>query len=297
VASAFLIAVAEKGYAEETALVLASAGINSQLSFRKENPTSRWVIEVEAARLLEAQQLISEEDAPRPKALPEQLLGEKSSLAWIAGLISINMVVWWLLEQHGSSHDSATLLRFGAIRTLLLVDGEWWRTVNALFLHIGLKHLAGNMATLAVLGVLTLRAVGPGRLLFIYVVAGVMGNWASYFWNPSFAVKAGASGAILGLLGALSGVRLRQLFLFPASSRYKLWHVPAMLIAFYGFVIGIEPSVDHTAHIGGLLSGLLLGALVPTLPEANERTVQWLAGLSAVFLCLIAWLETSPMYP
>ena len=291
-AIAFLIAVAEKGHAEETALILASAGIHSQLSLRRENPTSRWVIEVEVARLSEAQQIIREEAASRPSIAPELRLGEKSSLSWIAGLITINMVVWWLLEQDGGSQESATLLRFGAIRTLLLVDGQWWRTVTALFLHIGFKHLAGNMATLGVLGVLTLRAVGPGRLLFIYVVAGVMGNWASYFLNPSFAVKAGASGAILGLLGALSGVRLRQLSLFPGSSRYKLWHVPSMLIAFYGFVIGIEPSVDHTAHIGGLLSCLLLGALVPALPEANERTVQWLAGLSAVFFCFIAWLET-----
>ncbi len=88
-----------------------------------------------------------------------------------------------------------------------------------------------------------------------------------------------------------------QLVFFPDSSRYKFWHVPAMLLAFYGFVIGIEPSVDHTAHIGGLLSGVLLGALVPALPEPNERTVQWVAGLSAVFLCLIAWLEASSMCP
>ena len=286
---AFLIAVAEKSQAEEIALILASAGIGSHLSLRKENPTSPWVVEVETDRLLEAQQLITEDEPPRPSPPPEQQLGVHSSPSWIAGLIIINMTVWWVLEQNGGSHNSTTLLRFGAIRSLLLADGEWWRMVTAMFLHIGLKHLAGNMASLGVLGILTLRAVGLGRLLFIYVVSGIVGNYVSYLWEPSFAVKAGASGAILGLLGALSGVRLRHLIFYPHSSRYKFWHVPAMLVAFYGFVIGIGPSTDHAAHIGGLICGAALGGLVPPLAEADEYALQWRAGIVAVGVCVIAY--------
>ena len=290
-AYAFLVASAEKSQAEETALILTSAGITSRLSLRKEHPTGPWVIEVEPDRLLEAQRCITEEDPPRPSAPPEPQLGKHSSPVWVAGLILCNIIVWGLLEQNGGSYDSATLLRFGAIRTLLLAEGEWWRAVTALFLHIGLKHLAGNMATLGVLGMLTLRAVGPGRLFFLYVVSGITGNYVSYLWNPSFAVKAGASGAILGLLGTLSGVRLRQLALFPASSRYTFWHVPAMLIAFYGFVIGIGPRTDHAAHIGGLVCGVVLGALVPPLSASDERRLQWRAGLVAVSVSVLAGLK------
>ena len=282
----FLVAVAERSQAKETALILASAGITSRLSLRKEHPL--WVIEVESDQLLEAQQCITEDDPPRPSAPPEPQLGKHSSPAWIAGLILCNIIAWGLLEQNGGSYDSATLLRCGAIRTLLLADGEWWRAVTALFLHIGLKHLAGNMVALGVFGMLTLRAVGPGRLLFLYVLSGIIGNYVSYLWNPSFAVKAGASGAILGLLGTLSGVRLRQLVLFPDSSRYTFWHVPAMLIAFYGFVIGIGPGTDHAAHIGGLVCGVVLGAFVPALSASGERGLQWRAGIIAVGICAIA---------
>ena len=287
----FLIAVAEKSQAGENALILASAGIPSHLSLRKENPTSPWVIEVESERLLEAQQLITDEEPPRPSLPPEPQLSKQNSPAWIAALIILNMVVWWRLEQNGGSHDSTTLLSFGAFRTLLLADGEWWRMVTAMFLHIDLKHLAGNMASLGVAGILSLRTIGLGRVLFIYVMSRVIGNYVSYLWNSSFTVKAGASGAILGLLGALSAVRPRQVVLFPDSSRYKFWHVPAMLIAFYGFVIGIGPSIDHAAHIGGLMTGSVFGALIPLFPEPHGDSLQWLAGGFAVLLCLISWFH------
>ena len=192
------------------------------------------------------------------------------------------------MEQHGGSQNSATLLRFGAVTSALLAAGEWWRTVTAMFLHIGARHLLGNMALLSVLGVISLPMWGPGRLLFIYVMSGMLGNWAGFLFGSATGLKAGASGAILGLLGALAGARLRSLRNPQHSSRFKSWHVLAMLLAFYGFVVGVRPGSDHVAHIGGLLSGALIAALLPPLSGSKERALQLVVGLMAVAFCLVS---------
>ena len=100
------------------------------------------------------------------------------------------------MEHHGGSQNHSTLIRYGAITSARIADGQWWRTVTAIFLHIGARHLIGNLATLLVLGVITLRLWGPGRVLFLYVVSGILGNWAGFFFGSSVALKAGASGAM-----------------------------------------------------------------------------------------------------
>jgi hypothetical protein len=109
------------------------------------------------------------------------------------------------------------LLRFGASRPAHVRTGEWWRFATALFVHIGPRHLLGNMATLLVLGPALVAALGPWRFLVVYLASGVAGNALSYAVTPPDVVSAGASGAILGVLGALGGQRLR----FAASARYR----------------------------------------------------------------------------
>ena len=280
--------VASRERAEELHLLLQSLGIEAFLSFDEQAERGPWVIAVEAARHAEAQRLIDEEEAEPPPAPLEPRREARSGLSWLDGLVLINVVIWWAMEQHGGSQNSATLLRFGAVTSALLAAGEWWRTVTAMFLHIGARHLLGNMALLSVLGVISLRMWGPGRLLFIYVMSGMLGNWAGFLFGSATGLKAGASGAILGLLGALAGARLRSLRDPQHSSRFKSWHVLAMLIAFYGFVVGVHPGSDHVAHIGGLLSGALIAVLLPPLSGSKERALQLVVGLIAVALCLVS---------
>ena len=86
--------------------------------------------------------------------------------------------------------------------------------------------------------------------------------------TPSLALKAGASGAIAGVLGALGGQALR-----PRETRYKNWQVLGALAAVYGLLIGFGPGRDNTAHLGGFLAGLLLGRINPPLPEPTPRAV------------------------
>lgn len=271
---------------------------------RRLDPSGNWLIEVPAAQLERAEQLLrqelveqAEDGRRRQRAGPSEQLGARSGLYWVIGLLLVNCLTWWVLEARGGSEDHQSLLRFGAITTQLLHSGQWWRLITAQFLHIGMRHLLGNMALLLVLGIIALRAFGPGRMLFIYLIGGAVGNVAGFLFGSATALKAGASGAILALLGGLAGQRLRQsLFGGWQASRYKWWHVVGMVAAFYGIVVGTRPESDHYAHIGGLVGGALIVMLLPPagrLSAARERWLQLALGGSAALLAgsaaLLCW--------
>jgi rhomboid protease GluP len=288
--------------AEELLFVLESVGIAAWVRHDPVGALGPYLIEVsgyQAAAEAERQlrELDDERDVERSKAeLPppvEPTVGANAGAYWIVGLILANALTFWALEHSGGSEHHPTLLTFGAIRTPLVLAGQWWRLITAEFLHIGARHLLGNMLLLGVLGALTLRMWGPGRLLFIYVISGLFGNVAGLLFGSAVALKAGASGAILGLMGALAGQRLRQLLHPRSSSRYRAWHILAMLVAFYGFVVGVRPQSDHVAHVGGLVAGALIAFGLPpagTLAPRRERLLQLALGVPAMLLTIIAGL-------
>jgi membrane associated rhomboid family serine protease len=195
--------------AEDLNLLLASAAIEARIGQALYVPAAettgraRWVVEVDRGDLERARRLIaSEENSPPASADPPPLaLGHRAGAYWVVGLILTNALIWYAMEMSGGSETRSTLLRFGASMTELIGAGQWWRTVSAVFLHIGARHLIGNSILLLVLGLICLREWGPGRLLFIYLFSGVLGNWAGFAFGSAVALKAGASGAILGLLG------------------------------------------------------------------------------------------------
>ena len=287
--------VTSRQHAEDISLLLQSLGMEVHID--EPAPQLEWVIWVESTRYAEAQRVLAEEEAALQAvapATPGHSPERQGDFAWVIGLVLINIAAWAIIEQHGGTHDRDTLLRFGAIHTPLLRAGEWWRLVTAQFIHIGVRHLGGNMAALLALGGLSLRILGPGRLLFVYVLAGVCGNLAGFTFGSDTALKAGASGAIFGLLGALAGSRLRQLRQQSASSgpsRFKSWHIIAMVLALYGFIGGVQyPYTDHIAHFGGILGGLLAAVAFPAFGQDTERKIQAGLGVLAASVCVVAWL-------
>lgn len=291
--------------ADEILLLLQSLGIEVQVLravFDEDGEQSRWVVLVEMSQYAKAQQVLAEEDALPPPVSPAStpmVVDARSDFSndlwWLLSLVLINIGIWWVMEQQGGSQDRATLVQFGAITSPLLSAGEWWRLVTALFIHIGVRHLVANMALLLGLGVLTLQVWGPGRFFFVYVLSGILGNLAGFAFGSGLAVKAGASGAILGLLGALAGTRLQQLSRPNVHSRFKRWHIIAMVLALYGFVGGVQhPTTDHIAHFGGLIGGILTVIFLPQFSadqsEGREERLQWMLGLVAGGVCVVAWL-------
>jgi rhomboid protease GluP len=252
-----------------------------------------WAVLVPEEHLERARAILREEtpDRPKPLALPIK----SPPFYWTLGLVVVNLLVWIAMEGNGGSERRGVLLRFGASHAPRLRAGEWWRTISATFIHIGLRHLLANMFSLVILGPAVMAIWGVGRTYFLYLVAGVAGNWFSFAISPTRSVKAGASGCVLGLLGNLAGARIRGV---SGDSRFKTWHIVAMLVAFYGFVVGVGAHVDHLAHLGGLLGGGLLALALPPpgrLPARRDRLLAAMFGgvaaLAAAAAGLLAYLS------
>lgn len=149
----------------------------------------------------------------------------------------------------------------------LTAHGEWWRLISALFVHFGILHLLFNMWALAAFGGLAERLLGMANFLFIYFVSGIAANLASITLRPDVD-SAGASGAIFGILGALLAAYWRNKETLPLSIVRS--EATAVLV-FAGFALlggFIYKGVDNAAHLGGLVTGLLLGV---TLTRSKMR--------------------------
>ena len=191
--------------------------------------------------------------------LPEAWFGRGTAI--IVFLVAACVLVFVSLAADGGA-TRAKLLEHGAINWALVEEGQHWRLLSAVFVHFDIRHLVANMATFILLGPPLAHSLGPRRFLLLFLVAGVAGNVLSHELAPTVGLKAGASGAIAGVLGGLAGARLRP----GPPSRFRSWQVLGALAAVYGMVVGFGPGRDNVAHLGGLFSGLLLGRMLEPEP-------------------------------
>ncbi len=185
-----------------------------------------------------------------------------------------------------------------------ILNGEVWRLLTAMFLHIGPTHLISNLIGLFMLGPILEGHLGHWRFAVIYLIGGLFGSVASYAFSP--ALSAGASGAIFALLGAtvLYFFRFRENFGPRGQEILRSMLVVLVLNLVMG---GALANVDNWGHIGGLLGGLLVAAGLfprfrlpaaiqlgrqPLVREPNDvRQIGWV--LLCVFLLFLAfWLAT-----
>jgi membrane associated rhomboid family serine protease/Tfp pilus assembly protein PilF len=176
-----------------------------------------------------------------------------------------------------ASFDVEHLECWGANYGPYTLGGQYWRVITSLFLHINIFHLAWNMLFLWMLGRQFERLVGRAETLAIYLLTGVGGSLLSLWWHP-LTVSAGASSAVCGFAGAL--ISLLALAGLDISQRNRrsilLW---AALFTPVCFVSGLRSKeVDNAAHLGGLVTGLIIGALLAWIlrsKPAGRFTRQW----------------------
>ncbi|OZM57682.1 hypothetical protein CIB95_04745 [Lottiidibacillus patelloidae] len=188
-------------------------------------------------------------------------------------LLAINVIMYLLLEKFGGSTNIETLVLFGAKNNLLILEGEWWRFITPMFLHIGFFHLIMNSIALYYLGMFVEKMYGTTRFLFIYFIAGIIGSLASFAFNPQ--ISAGASGAIFGCFGALLyfGLIKKELF-FKTIGKNLLFILAINLIL--GFSVEM---IDNSGHIGGLIGGFLAAAIVQ-LPSQQGLRKRFVYGIA-----------------
>lgn len=162
-----------------------------------------------------------------------------------------------------------------AIEPAAIRRGEYWRLLTAMFLHGGLLHLLMNLFALFQLGRLYELMFGTRRFVLIYFVTGLIASLTSFSRLPPGHQSVGASGAIFGVLGAF-------VFSIRRSPRWRHEKWARNLVAQCVFWIAANiligwkvPNIDVPAHMGGLVAGLILGALLPhrVPPPPPSRTV------------------------
>jgi rhomboid protease GluP len=208
-----------------------------------------------------------------------------------------------------ASFDDRTLVKFGCSGPyLILGNGQWWRLVTSMFVHVTLLHIALNMWCLWNLGLFGEPLLGRRGLVAVYVLTGAAGMILSFAWNVftrhPVSQVAGASGAVFGIAGILIILlsnkklslpweelrSLRRQVIFFAVANLAIGMAPALLA---GFTRSL-PRVDNSAHIGGFVCGLALG--LPLFPRMTTGKTSYRArqretfAVAALVLSLIGYL-------
>ncbi len=135
-----------------------------------------------------------------------------------------------------------------------LAAGEWWRLFTPMFLHAGFSHLLMNMFSLFIFGPELERFAGKFRFLNIYLISGVLGNVATFLFEPINYLSVGASGAIFGIFGAFGALVYYTHKVFPALKQIIL---PMIVLGVIMTFLG--SNINASAHIGGLVTGFAFG--------------------------------------
>lgn len=135
-----------------------------------------------------------------------------------------------------------------------IAQGEYWRLVTPIFLHAGFMHLLFNMFSLFLFGPELERLAGKARFITIYFVSGIVGCVASYLFEDANYMHLGASGAVYGIFGAFAALVYYTRNILP-----QLKQIIIPIIAIGVVMTFLMPNINATAHIGGLLTGFLLG--------------------------------------
>ena len=215
-----------------------------------------------------------------------------SATSMIAAAIVLMFVVEWFLTQRvgGAGRggglfggiNSGVMYRLGALYgPPVIYGGQWWRLVTAMFLHAGLLHIGMNLWVLFDIAPEVESLFGISKYVVMYLATGLFGYVASLWWMP-MALAIGASGAIMGLIGALIGATFHHGHM-GREYRRMLWRW-----VIYIAIFGLFFPVDNAAHFGGLGAGIILGYLIPEgVPETRPAENLW-NGLAVVSVIIIA---------
>jgi rhomboid protease GluP len=247
----------------------------------------QWCVQHEAAQRGEVS-----DDAPQT-VMPTPWVRREASMGLTQIILGANVAVFLamvgvVLASGGNPLPDfpGEVLLWGANIGPYTLSGQWWRLLTYMFLHGGLFHIAFNTWALWNLGVLCESLYGRWTFGAIYLITGVGAGLASVAWNPHV-LSVGASGAIFGLAGALIASFYLGEFSLPRAALSGTLRSLAFFVGFNLFFGGLVRGIDNACHVGGLITGLILGALVARVAPAYDKPLRRAVVFSVVTLALV----------
>ncbi len=214
-----------------------------------------------------------------------------SNLYATYAIMAINILVFVLMAVNGAGIFEANgyvHMKWGSNFSPLTLSGDWWRLITCTFIHFGIIHLAMNMYCLYTVGVYLEPMLGKARYITAYLCTGLLASVISLWWHTDTVNSAGASGAVFGLYGLFFALLVSNLI--PKAVRMALLQSIGIFIVF-NLAFGMKSGVDNAAHVGGLLSGFIigLGYLFAINKEKEQQKVQWVLPLVIVISIVTAF--------
>jgi rhomboid protease GluP len=239
---------------------------------------------------------VQEDDIEPEQPRVRILLPERKPFLTTALLVIMALIYalqWLTIFLYGSDLPAAAGMKVNE----LIIAGQYWRLVTAMFLHGSIIHLGFNLYALYILGQRIERFFGPIRFAELFLIAGITGNLFSFLLTK--APSLGSSTAIFGLLGAeaIFIVQHRDLL----GDQYQQAIRQIAQVALVNLVIGfLVPGIDNWGHIGGLIGGAAftwfggpifeLSKQPPVIKMEDQRAEIRSGAVFVILLALIAAL-------
>lgn len=215
----------------------------------------------------------------------ETLMRRIRQLPWVTyTILLIQVIVFgWEILQGGSENISA-LVAAGAKVNGLVAQGQWWRLITPIFVHIGWQHILINSLTLYFMGQQLEFLYGPLKFIGLYLLSGIGGNLMSFAFGSSASLSAGASTSLFGLFGLYVTLGL----IFRKNEVIRQWAQQFLLLIILNLGTDIfMGGIDIWGHIGGALTGCLLGFVI-SVPQMQNSLSRLGRIISIVILLILA---------
>ena len=195
------------------------------------------------------------------------MLKNKVKRAYITiTLILINLIVFILEMRSGGSTNLQTLYTLGALVAENVKQGEWWRLINANFLHFGWFHLISNMLALFFIGSIVELSIGVERYLIVYFLSGT-GSMLTFalladYTGQAQVVLMGASAAIMGTIGTMLATSLAEWLKYKNALNAKRLRTVIFVIVLQFILDNIIPSVSFYSHLFGFIIGFVISIIL-----------------------------------
>jgi len=189
------------------------------------------------------------------------------------GLVAANVLVYLLMGLSGAGFykvNPEMAIHWGTNFGPLTMDGQWWRLFTCLFIHFGFMHIFFNMWVLYDIGRMVEKFFGSVYFLALYLFSGVAASLSSLLWH-SGVNSAGASGAIFGIIGGMLAFLLRKDNDLPLSFMKRYRNILTIFVAYALIFSFTQHGIDNAAHVGGLVSGFLMGFLLARPLDIEKR--------------------------